>query len=119
MSATLIDKIRKAREERVSMPRPGGEGEWVFDVRRPTDAEFLQISDDDGRPYPVACRFTLGWNLREIDIIPGGDASAVEFSSALLAEWAADQPAVCVAISKAVAESYLRHRKARDDAAKK
>jgi hypothetical protein len=90
MSA-LADKIRKARESEVPA------GGFSFTVRRPTDAEAMNLGGV--KPVELLVRFVVGWNLREI-------------------EWVSDQPEVMGTLSAAIVKAYEAHAAKREDAAK-
>lgn len=107
---SLIDKIRKAREQTVE-----ADGH-VFTIRRPTDEEAIGLGN--AGLVDVVKRFVVGWNLQEIDIIPGGSAVDVAFDAEVFAEWVADRPVVWQPIAQAVLDAYTAHAKKRDDAVK-
>lgn len=106
----LIEKIRKAREIGVE-----AEGK-KFTIRRPTDEEALQLADASAIIYVK--RFTIGWELTELDIVPGGGPEKVPFDAALFAEWVADQPTLWIPLGTAILESYKTHRDKREAAEK-
>lgn len=111
MSKALIDKIRRAREQRVPV------GDMTFIIRRPTDLEVGKrgggISVDD------VFQYVLGWEgVREVDVIPGGDPHPLPFDVDLCAEWLADRLDVLGTLSNAVRDLYLAHRQAQDAAVK-
>lgn len=109
MSQALVEKIRRAREQRVTVEVQGA-GERDFTVRRPTDAEALGLRGDRVEVFALVCQYTVGWNLTELDVIPGGDAQSVPFSAELFREWAADHPEVWRPIFDAVLDAYSQHR---------
>ena len=109
---SLIDKIRKARETGVEV------GGRQFVIRRPTDEEALRIGRDDMDMLGVVKRFTVGWDLTELDVIPGGSPASLPFDAALFGEWVADQPAVWEPLGQAILEAYKAHTDKRADAAK-
>ncbi len=109
---SLIDKIRRARE--VSVEAAGKQ----YTIRRPTDEEAITISRDGGSLLDVVKRFTIGWSLQEIDLIPGGSPVAVPFDAELFAEWVADQPQVWEPLGNAIMDAYKAHIERREAAAK-
>ena len=108
MSQALVEKIRRARESRVTV-EVAGSGERQFTVRRPTDAEAVELREQV-EVFAIVCRYTVDWTLTELDVIPGGDAQPVTFSAELFREWAADHPEVWRPLFDAVLDSYSRHR---------
>ena len=109
---SLVDKIRKAREVGVEV------GGMQFTIRRPTDEEALRISRADSSLLDVVKQFTVGWQLTELDVIPGGTGAKIAFDAELFAEWVADQPSVWEPLGKAIMAAYEAHAKKRDEAVK-
>ena len=109
---SLIEKIRKAREIGVEA------GGHKFTIRRPTDEEALRLSREGDDMLAVVKRFVIGWDLMELDLIPGGSGVAVQFDAELFAEWVADQPSVWEPLGQAVLEAYKAHTDKRTDAVK-
>lgn len=103
---SLIDKIRKSRETQVEAAGR------KFTIRRPTDEEALAFGKSG--LLEIVKKFVIGWELNEIDIIPGGDASAVPFDAELFAEWVADQPEVWEPLGTAILEAYKAHADKRE-----
>lgn len=110
MAQPLLDKLRRARETRVDA------GGWTFTIRRPTDAEVIGLNATS--PMDLVRRFVVGWNLKEIDVVPGGAPEPTPFDPDLWTEWVADQPQLWEPLSTAVLDGYKRHVEAREDAAK-
>jgi hypothetical protein len=103
---SLIDKIRKARETTIEI---NGKS-WT--IRRPTDEEATQFGQ--AGLFDIVKRFVIGWELIELEIIPGGGPEKVPFDSALFAEWVADQPEVWEPLGTAILEAYKAHAEKRD-----
>ena len=108
----LEEKIRKARE--VGVEADGRK----FTIRRPTDEEMAIWRETGDSLVAAVKRFVIGWELVELDLIPGGGPEKVPFNSALFAEWVADQPAVWTPLGHAILESYKAHAAKRDVAVK-
>jgi hypothetical protein len=108
----LIDKIRKARETGVEI-----EGH-AFTIRRPTDEEAQRFARDNASVLEIVKRFTIGWDLTELELIPGGGPEAVPFDAALFAEWISDQPRLWDPLGNAILQAYQTHIDKRDDAVK-
>ena len=109
---SLIDKIRKARETTVEADGRS------FTVSRPTDEQAMLDRRDGLNLVQVVKKYTTGWDLVELDLIPGGNPERVPFDTAVFAEWVADQPAVWEPLGTAILDCYRRHSEARDAAAK-
>lgn len=109
---SLIDKIRKARETGVEA------GGWKFTIRRPTDEEALRVSREDFGMLDIVKQFTVGWEMSEIDLIPGGNPDKIPFDAALFGEWVADQPSVWEPLAQAIMDAYKAHADKRENAVK-
>jgi hypothetical protein len=109
MSA-LADKIRKARESSVDA------GGHRFTIRRPTDAEAMTLGE--ATIIDVARRFVVGWDLQEIDLIPGGNPVAAQFDAEAFGEWVSDQPETLGVLSTAIVSAYQAHAAKRSNAEK-
>lgn len=109
MSA-LAEKLRRARESSVEVDG------HRFTVRRPTDAEAVTLGACT--PLELVRQFVVGWNLREIDLIPGGSPVEAVFTADLWAEYVADQPQLWGPLSQEILEAYGRHASARETAEK-
>ena len=109
---SLIDKIRKAREGTVTA------GNYTFTIIRPTDYEALVISRDSVNMLDIVKQFTVGWDVSELDLIPGGASDKVPFASDLFAEWVSDQPTIWEPLANAIIASYKDHVAKRENVAK-
>jgi len=110
MSAALIAKLLRSRES--SVVAAGR----TFTVRRPTDADALGLSGSTA--ITLAQRFVVGWDLQELDIIPGGGPDKVPFDAELWAAWMVDRPELWQPLSDAIVAAYSQHADARKDAEK-
>lgn len=109
---SLLDKIRKAREQGVEI-----DGRR-FTIRRPTDEEALTMRAESVGLVDVVRRFTVGWEMAEIDIIPGGGPEKVPFDPVLFGEWVADRPQVWEPLGTAILDAYKAHADRREQAVK-
>jgi len=109
---SLIDKIRKAREVGVEV---NGKS---FTIRRPTDEEAIRIGRDDMDMLAIVKRFTIGWDLTELDVIPGGTGIKLPFDADLFGEWVADEPIVWEPLAQAIMDAYKAHADKRESAVK-
>lgn len=107
---SLVDRIRAARENRVEA------GGFTFTVRRPTDLEAARLT---GASTADLLRYVIGWQgVRELDLVPGGDAAEVAFSPEVAQEWLADRPDLWGPLTEAVVQAYQRHTASLEDAEK-
>ena len=110
MSKALIEKILRAREQAVTV------GERTFTIRRPTDADAVGMSSM--QPFDFVRKFVVGWNLTELDVIPGGSAEPVAFHPELWAEWIVDRPDLWTPLATAIFDAYAAHADKRKAAEK-
>lgn len=110
MSQHLIEKIRKSRETQAEA------GGGKFTIRRPTDLEVSVLRGTALKQGDLLEKFVTGWDLKELDIIPGGDGAPVPFSTDLFMEWVADHPEVWGPLCNAILNAYENHL-AKTDAA--
>lgn len=105
MSQILIEKIRAARQQTVTVDGV------VFTVRRPTDLETLQWSAGGLEQGEILRRFVIGWEgVKEADLINGGTPKPVEFDSELFMEWVADRPQTWAPLIEAITQAYREHQ---------
>lgn len=99
----LIERIRKARQSRVTV-----EGK-TFIVRRPTDWEAYEMRKDT-REMDVLEKFVVAWEgVTELDLVPGGDSTPAAFSKELFAEWIQDHPDFWAPIFAEITSGYKKH----------
>lgn len=109
---TLADRIRKSREQSVDVAG------HQFTVRRPSDEEAAAISAHGDGLLDIVKRFTIGWNLNEIDIVPGGNPVPAPFDLDTFREWVADRPDVWDPLGTAIVDAYKAHAERREAAIK-
>lgn len=107
---TPIEKLRKARETNVVS------NGHTFTIRRPTDAQVVTMKSGTG--LDMIKRFVVGWDLREIDVLPGGTDVIMPFDADLWADWIEDHPQFWSDLVVAIRGAYLDHEKAREAARK-
>lgn len=113
MSQVLIEKIQKAREQQVITSG------ITFTVRRPKDLEMAGIDRDGMSQEEILRRFVLGWDAKELDLIPGGTPKAVPFDTDLFMEWVSDKPECWSPLIEAIIDGYRQHRVQLDESLKK
>lgn len=107
---SLVEKIRKAREQQVVA------GDFTFTVRRPTDVQMMALT---GKGIESLVPFVIGWEgVREMDVLPGGDGHALAFDAAVAAEWLADRPDLLTPLADAIIAGYKAHAETLGAAAK-
>jgi hypothetical protein len=86
---TLIERLRAAREQWTTV-----EGH-SFLIRRPTAYEAAHLMGRGNDDTAVVRTCVVAWrDVRELDIVPGGDDAPAAFSPDVLVEWAQDRPAI-------------------------
>jgi hypothetical protein len=113
--ASLVERIRKARQTRVTH-----EGK-TFIVSRPTDWQVFEISrTGKSTQMDVLESYVVGWEgFAELDLVPGGDATVVPFDKELFSEWAQDHPEFWSPLTAAITAEYTAHKEKQEEAAKK
>lgn len=117
MSAeALITKMRRARE--VAAEALGHR----FTLRVPTDGEMQDFSESLAGARltfrRIVARFTVGWDLTELDLVPGGTAQPVEFDGELFGEWLGDHLDAVEPLFRQLSEAMARRKGALEDAEK-
>lgn len=109
-------KILKSREGTVEI---NGKT-WTF--RRPTNEEIGLIHElglsEFARNLYIVKNFTVGWELVELDLFPGGGPEKVPFDSGLFAVWVADEKELWPPLATAIYESFFAYTNKRDEALK-
>lgn len=104
---TLLARQR-AREK--AIPLDG----HVFTIRRPKPAEML----GDITRIELVRRFTVGWDLKNMDLVPGGTPEPEPFDAALWADYVDDNDALWAPLSEAIVAAWDEHQKALESAEK-
>lgn len=110
MSRALIEKLQRARERALPI------GRWSFTIRRPTDADALQMQGKE--PVDFVRRFVVGWDLAEADVVPGGGPEKIAFEPALWSAWVDDHPDLWLPLATAILDDYRKHVESREGAEK-
>lgn len=109
----MADLLARRQAARQTTVEAGGRS---FTLRRPTAYE--RASMGDATPFDLLCRFIVGWNLTELDLVPGGSPTPAPFDAALLADYLSDQPALWEPLTAALLDSIKAHDAALEAAAK-
>lgn len=113
---SIAEKMRRARERPVEF-----EGR-SYTVRIPTPGELEDLYDQlAGKRMTarrVALAFLCGWNLQEIDLIPGGSPVAVPCDADVAEEWMNGKPALVDKLFAAITEGMESRKKEIEDAKK-
>lgn len=113
MSNALLAQIRKRRESKVPV------GKFTFLLRRPTDADMVDLAKRGAEYFEVASEFVIGWEgVTENDVIGGGGSDVLPFDSRLWREWCADRKDFWDPIGEAAVEAYNFHKKELEEDAK-
>lgn len=113
----MADLIQRRHAARETVIEAGGH---KFTLRRPTayDISRIHAGVDSGRTFDLLCRFTVGWDLKEVDLVPGGDPTPAPFSSEVWADYLADTPDLWAPLGDALTAQIEARDKALEDAAK-
>lgn len=124
MSNPLLEKLRRSRETNAQI------GGFTFVIRRPTQYQLSEIPDNERSNYQsidpetgeqktiriakdeaMLRRFVVDWkDVKEIDIVPGGDPIPATFTVDLLIEWLQDKAELWRELSTAVWSVYMTHK---------
>jgi hypothetical protein len=104
---TLLAR-QKSRERDVTV------GSHAYTIRRPKPAEMLQ----DMTRMDLVRRFVVGWDLKNIDLVPGGTPDPEPFDSALFADYVEDDPELWQPLADAVLGFWREYLAAKETAAK-
>lgn len=109
----LIEKMRAARE--LAVDAAGHR----FTVRIPHGGELEEIAESlNGRSLTfrrVVEAAVVGWNLTELDLIPGGGPEPVLFHADLFREWLGEHGDAIDPLFKAITEGIERRRARKAD----
>jgi hypothetical protein len=116
LANTLIEKMRRARE--VQAEALGHN----FTLRIPNPGEMEDVVEGlTGKRLTyrrILVASVVGWNLNEIDLIPGGNPTPAEFSAELFAEWLNDNESAVEPLFTALSAGMEARRAAKDNDAK-
>jgi hypothetical protein len=110
MSKALIEKLKRARETGVTV------NGHTFTFTRPTEADMAAMQNQPTIDFLK--KFVIGWDLTELDIIPGGGPEKVPFDRALWELWIVDRSEYWGGIAESMIEAYKQHAAAREENAK-
>jgi hypothetical protein len=105
-----LEKRLRAREQQV--PADGHQ----YTLRRPTAAQIARLSDATRLEMLREC--VVGWDLKQIDLFPGGDPVPAEFSARLWSDWLDDTPAIWEPLIAALLDQIRAHNTRVEEAAK-
>lgn len=110
---TLLERLRAARERWVDV------GSHQLLLRRPTGrAVFALVREGNDAELLRQC--VVGWrNVREVDLVPGGEGVEAPFDPELCVEWLEDRPDLFADAVKGVVSLIEDYTRQRDDDAKK
>lgn len=102
MSSALAAKLVRARESTVTA------GGRTFVIRRPTPGEIATMPEDS-HFLDFVKKFVVGWDLKEIDVDPGGTDVAIPFHRGLWEAWIVDQQAIYVELAEKIKAAIDAH----------
>lgn len=115
-SAALIEKMRRARE--VEAEALGHR----FTLRVPNQGEMEDVVEGCSGKRLTFRRLLIaavvGWDLKEIDLIPGGNPVAVDFKRELFQEWLNDHDEAVAPLFTVLSEALEARRAAKESDAK-
>ena len=99
---------RRSRERDVPV------GAHTYTVRRPKVAEMLEGMTR----IELARRYTVGWSLSNLDLVPGGTPDPEPFDLELWSDWLEDDETLWEPLSNAILALLKEHQEAKAAAAK-
>lgn len=105
MTNSLLEKLKKSRQTTIPV------GGFNFTIQRPTQFDLGEMSESGFSAKAILKRFVVGWDLKEIDIIPGGNPVAAPFDADVFAEWVSEQPEIWTVLRDAIWEQFTAHNK--------
>ena len=96
-----IDQRHAARETRVEVDG------HAYTIRRPTALHRTKLAGKGAVEVVREC--VVGWDLRFIDLIPGGDPTPAPFDTALWSDWLDDTPAIWAPLLQAITDAIDNH----------
>lgn len=109
MKTVDLSRFQRSRESTVEA------GGHVFTLRRPAALDVVRARAAGAIDLDFAFGYVVGWNLKESDLLPGGDPEPVAFDAALFKAWVADQPELWSDLATGVMEAYQRHEEAAEN----
>lgn len=110
--SSLAEKIKQSRQRQIEV------GGFSFLIIRPTDLQINELTDY--RQSTIMSHFVIGWDdVKESDLIEGGSADKVAFSSDLFMAWVGDKPDLWRGITEAISSDYNSRKKQLEDGGKK
>lgn len=105
--------LAKRQASRETVVEAGGH-KWT--LRRPTAYE--RAFDVDKTKFELICGLIVGWDLTELDLVPGGSPVPAAFDRDLLADYMGDHPELWKPLIDAREEIIKAHNAALEAAAK-
>jgi len=104
-----LSRFQRSRESTVEA------GGHVFTLRRPAALDVVRARAAGAIDLDFAFGYVVGWNLKESDLLPGGDPVEAGFDPALFSAWLRDRPDFWDPLTSAVIDAYNRYEESRAD----
>lgn len=86
-----------------------------FTIERPSTLDVVRLSAEGaGLTIENATKYVVGWDLKESDLLPGGDPEPVAFDRAIFSLWLADRADLWEPIVSGVVNAYRAHEEAQE-----
>ena len=86
----------------------------TFTITRPKMADMAH----DLTRIELVKRFTVGWDLKNIDLVPGGSSDVEPFDPDLFADYIEDEDSLWTPLSQAIIDMWVKHIDARGESVK-
>lgn len=105
--AVNLSRLKQSRQTDTEV------GGYRFTLERPTQYEVASAGGLLRADLDFVARHIVGWNLKEADLVPGGDPEPAEFDAEVCALWLADQPDLWRPLAQALRDAFVAYEEGR------
>jgi hypothetical protein len=99
---SALDKRLKGRQQQTTVAG------HTYTHRRPTAAHMARLAD--GTRLELVRECVVDWDLKHLDLYPGGDPLLCPFDAALWSDWLDDNPDIWSPLADAITQQITQHR---------
>ena len=103
--------LARLKRSRQSIVEAGG---FRFTIERPTQYEIVAAGGVLRADLDFIARHVVAWDLKEGDLVPGGDPVPAAFDADVLALWLADQPPLWAPLARGMRDAFQAWEEAQD-----
>ena len=105
--AVDLARLKRSRQHEVDA------GGYRFTLERPTQYEVASAGGLLRADLDFIVRHVVGWDLKESDLLAGGDPEPAVFDADVCALWLADQPDLWRPLAQSLRDAFVAHEEAR------